>query len=165
MWYLKHHSQLPGSQRISLKELQSHHSMANRRGKSGSSDRFYFLGIQNHCRQWLQHRMKRCLFLGRKAMTKLDGVLKSRDITLPTKILYSKSYDFSSTDVDIPWTAKRYNQTILKKISPECSSEGLMLKLKLQYSGHLMQRGDSLEKTLMPGKIEGKRRRGRRRNG
>ena len=86
------------------------------------------------------HEIKRCLLLGRKAMTNLDSILKSRDITLMT------------------WPAMRSNQSILKKINPEYSLEGLMVKLKLQYFGHLMWRANSLEKTLMMGKIEGKRR-------
>ena len=132
------------------------------------------------------HENKRHLFLGRKAMTYLDSILKSRDITLPTKVLIVKAmvfpvvmYGCESWTVKkaehrridafklwcwwsllrIPWTARRSKQSILKEISPERSLEGLMLKLKLQYFGHLMQRTDSLEKTLMLGKIEGRRRR------
>ena len=120
-------------------------------------------------------------------MTNLDSILKSRNITLPTKVHHSQSYGFSSGHVwmweldhkeswvpknwcfelwcwrrllRVPWTARRSNQSILKEISPEYSLEGLILKLKLQYSGHLMQRTDSLENTLMLGKIEGGRRRG-----
>ena len=116
-------------------------------------------------------------------MTNLDGILKSRDITLPTEVPPVKAmvfpvvmYGCESWTVKkaeyrrigwrrllrVPWTARRSNQSILKEISPECSLEGLMLKLKLQYFGYLMQRADSLEKTLMLGKIEG-RRRGRQR--
>ena len=133
------------------------------------------------------HEIKRRLLLGRKVMTNLDSILKSRDITLPTKVHLVKAMVFPvvmcgceswtikkaehrRTDalelwcwrrlLRVPWTARRSNQSILKEISPECSLEGLMLKLKLQYSGHLMRRADSLEKTLMLGKIEGKRRRG-----
>ena len=134
--------------------------------------------------------MLRCLLLGRKAMTNLDKILKSRDITLPTKVLpYSQSYGFSSSHVwmweldhkegwerknwcfwtavlerllRVPWTSRRSNQSILKETGPEYSLEGLMLKLKLQYFSHLMQRTDSLGKTLMLGKTEG-RRRGRHR--
>ena len=129
----------------------------------------------------------RCLLLGRKAMINLDGILKSGDITLPTKVRLVKAmvfpvvmYGCESWSIKksgcrridafelwcwrillrVPWTAKRSNQSILKEISPEYSLEGLMLKLKLQYSGHLMLRNDSSEKTLMPGKIEGARRRG-----
>ena len=133
------------------------------------------------------HEIKRCLLLGRKAMTNLDSILKSRDITLPTKIHIVKAMVFpvvmygceswtikkaECRRIDafelwcwrrllrIPWTARRSNQSILKEISPEYSLEGLMLQLKLQYFGHLMRRADSLEKTLMLGKIEGGRRRG-----
>ena len=120
-------------------------------------------------------------------MTNLDSILKSRDITLPTKVCQVKAmifpvvmYECASWTIKkaehrridafelrcwrrllrVPWTAKRSNQSILKEISPECSLEGLMLKLKLQYFIHLMQRADSLEKTLILGKIEGRRRRG-----
>ena len=120
-------------------------------------------------------------------MTNLDSILKSRDITLPTKVLLVKAmvfpvvmYGYESWTIKkaerkrigafelwcwrrllrVPWTARRSNQSILKEISPGCSLEGLMLKLKLQYFGHLMWRGDSLEKTLMLGKIEVRRRRG-----
>ena len=131
------------------------------------------------------HAIKRCLLLGRKAMTNLDSILKSRDITLPTKVHLVKAmalpvvmYGCESWTIKkaehwrigafelwcwrrllrVPWTARRSNQSILKEISHECSLEGLMLKLKLRYFGHLMQRTDSLEKTLMLGKIEGRRR-------
>ena len=131
------------------------------------------------------HEIKRRLFLGRKAMTNLDSTLKSRDITLPKKVCIVKAikvfpvvmYGCESwnikraeclrIDAFEPWclrrllrvlrTARRSNQSILKEISPEYSLEGLMLKLKLQYSDHLMRRTDSLEKTLMQGKIEGRR--------
>ena len=123
-------------------------------------------------------------------MTNLDSVLKSRDITLPTKVRLVKAMVFplviygceswtikkaERQRIDafelwcwrrllrVPWTARRSNQSILKEISPECSSVGLMLKLKLQYFGHLMRSADSFEKTLMLGKIEGRRRRGRQR--
>ena len=133
------------------------------------------------------HEIKRCLLLGRKVMTNLESILKSRDITLPTKVRLVKAmvfpvvmYGCESWTVKkaerqridafelwcwrrllrIPWTARGSNQSILKEISPGCSLEGLMLKLKLQYFGHLMRRADSLEKTLMLGKIEGRRRRG-----
>ena len=127
----------------------------------------------------------RSLLLGRKAMINLDNILKSRDITLPTKVCLVKAmviYGCESWTIKkaecrridafelwcwrkllrVPWTARRSNQSIIKEISPEYSLEGLMLKLKLQYFGHLMQRNDSLEKTLMLGKIEGRRRRGRK---
>ena len=133
------------------------------------------------------HEIKRCLLLGRKAMTNLDSILKNRDITLPTIVHLVKtmvfpivmygceSWTIKKTEcwridafelwcwirlLRVPWTAKRSNQSILKEISPEYSLEGLMLKLKLQSFGHLMQRTDLLEKTLMLGKIEGMRRRG-----
>ena len=132
------------------------------------------------------HEIKRCLLLGRKAMTNLDSILKSRDITLPTKVRLVKAMLFpvvmwhlDSKEswppknwcfelwcwrrlLRVPWTARRSNQSTLKEISPEYLLEGLMLKLKLQYFGHLMWRTDSLEKTLLLGKIEG-RRRGRQR--
>ena len=133
------------------------------------------------------HEIKRRLLLGRKVMTNLDSILKSRDITLPTKLHLVKAMVFpvvmygceswtvkkaESGRIDafelwcwrrllrVPWTARRSNQSILKEISSGCSLEGLMLKLKLQYFGHLMRRVDSLEKTLMLGKTEGGRRMG-----
>ena len=133
------------------------------------------------------HENKRCLLLGRKAMTNLDSILKSRHITLPTKVCLVKAIIFpvvmygceswtikkaECQRIDafelwcwrrllrVPWTARGSNQSILKEISPEYSLEGLMLKLKLQCFDHLMRRADSLEKILMLGKIEGKRRRG-----
>ena len=136
------------------------------------------------------HEIKRCLLLGRKVMTNLDSILKCRDTTLPTKVRLVKAMVFpvvmygceswtvkkaEHQNIDafelwcwrrllrVPWTAKRSNQSILKEISLGCSLEGLMLKLKLQYFGHLMQRVDSLEKTLMLGGIGGRRRRGRQR--
>ena len=136
------------------------------------------------------HEIKRQLLLGRKAMTNLDSILKSRDITLPTNVHLFKAivfpvvmYGCESWTIKkaerwridafelwcwrrlsrVPWTAGRSNQSILKEISPECSLEGLMLKLKLQYFGHLIQRDDSFEKTLMLGKIKGRRRRVRQR--
>ena len=132
------------------------------------------------------HEIKRHLLLGRKVMTNLDSIFKSRDITLPTKVRLVEAMVFPvvmygceswtikkaewrrihafelcwRTLLRVPWTARRSNQSILKEISPEYSLEGLMLKLKLQYFGHLMRRADSLEKTLMLGKIEGGTRRG-----
>jgi len=136
------------------------------------------------------HEIKRLLLLGRKAVTNLDSILKSRDITLPTKVCVVKAmvfpvvmYECESWTIKkaecrridafelwcwrrllrVPWTARRSNQSILKEISPEYSLEGLILKLKLQYFGHLMQRTDSLRKTLTLGKIEGRRRRGQQR--
>ena len=161
--------------------------MANRWVNSENSDRLYFGGLQNHCRWWLQPWNERCLLLGRKAMTNLDSISKSRDITLPTEVhlvkamvfpvvMYGceswtiKKVEHRRTDafklwcwkrlLRVPWTARRSNQSILKEISPEYSLEGLMLKLKLQYFGHLMRRTDSLEKTLMLGKIEDRTKRG-----
>ena len=137
------------------------------------------------------HEIKRRLLLGRKVMTNLDSTLQSRDITLPTKVHLVKAmvfpvvvYGYESWTVKqakrqiidafkvwywrrllrVPWTARRSNQSILKEISPEYSLEGLMLNLKLQYFGYLMQRTDSLENTLMLGKIEGKRKRGEAEN-
>ena len=136
------------------------------------------------------HEIKRCLLLGRKAMTNLDSILKNRDITLPTKVHLVKAMVFpvvmygceswtikkaERQRIDafemqcwrrllrVPWTARRSNQSILKEISPEYSLEGLMLKLKLRYFSHLRQRTDSVEKTLMLGKVEGGRRRGQQR--
>ena len=133
------------------------------------------------------HEIKRHLLLGRKVMTDLDSILKSRDITLLTKVHIVKAMIFQVVMygceswtikraelqrvdafelwcwrrlLSVPWTARRSNQSTLKEISPGCSLEGLMLKLKLQYFGHLMRRADSFEKTLMLGKIEGGRRRG-----
>ena len=136
------------------------------------------------------HEIKRRLLLRRKVLTNLDSILKSRDITLPTEVHLVKAMVFpvvmygceswtikkdECQRIDafelwcwrrllrVPWTAKRSNQSILKEISHEYSLEGLTLKLKLQYFGHLMGRTDSLEKTLMLGKIKGRRRRGRQR--
>ena len=133
------------------------------------------------------HEIKRRLLLGRKVMTNLDSIFKSRDITLPTKVHLVKAmvfpvvlYGCESWTVKkaecqridafelwcwrellrVPWTARRSNQSILKEISTGCSLEGMMLRLKLQYFGHLMRRVDSLEKTLMLGRIGGRRRRG-----
>ena len=136
------------------------------------------------------HEIKRCLLLARKAITNLDSILKSRDITLPTKVHLVKATVFpvvmygcdnwmikkaECQRIDafelwcwrrllrVPWTARRSNQSILKEIIPEYSLERLMLKLKLQYFGHLMQRANSFEKTFMLGKIEGMRKRGQQR--
>ena len=115
------------------------------------------------------HETKRRLLLGRKAMTNLDSILKSRDITLPTKVLLVKAMFFPVVMYGCEsWPIKKAEHQRIdafelwcsKEISPECSLEGLMLKLKFQYFGHLMQRAESFEKTLMLGKIEGRRRRG-----
>ena len=148
---------------------------------------FIFLGSRITGNGDCSREIKRCLFLGRKAMTNLDSILKSRDITLLTKVYMVKAMVFPVVmyrceswtikkaecwriDVfelwcwrrllRVPWTARRSNQSIPKEISPEYSLKGLMLKLEFQYFGHLMRRTDSLEKTLRPGKIEDRRRRG-----
>ena len=159
-------------------------------GNNGNSEKLCFCGLQNHCRWWLQPWNKRHLLLGRKVMTNLDSIFKSRDITLSTKVCLVRAmvfpvvmYGCESWTVKkaehwridafelwcwrrllrVPWTARRSNQSILKEISPGISLEGMMLKLKLQYFGHLMRRVDSLEKSLMLGGIGGSRRRGQQR--
>ena len=151
---------------------------------------FIFLGSKITVDGGCNHEIKRRLLLGRKVMTNLDSIFKSRDITLPTKVHLVKAiifpvvmYGCESWTIKkaehwrieafelwcwrrllrVPWTTRKSNQSILREISPEYSLEGLMLKLKLQYFGHLMRRTDSLEKTLMLGKIEGWRRRGQQR--
>ena len=151
---------------------------------------FIFLGSKITAEGDCSHEIKRHLLLGRKVMTNLDSILKSRDITLPTKVHLVKAMIFpvvmngceswtikkaKHQRIDafelwfwrrllrVPWTARRSNQSILKEISLGCSLEGLMLKLKLQYFGHLMRRADTLEKTLMLGGIGGRRRKGRQR--
>ena len=148
---------------------------------------FIFLGSKITTDGDCSHEIKRHLFLGRKSMTNLDSILKSRDITLPTKVRLVKAivfplvmYGCESWTIKkvecqrndafelwcwirllrVPWTTRRSHQSILKEISPEYSLEGLMLKLKLQYFDHLMQRTDLFEKTLMLGKTEGGMRRG-----
>ena len=148
---------------------------------------FIFLGSKITADGDWSHEIKRCLLLGRKAMTNLDSILKSRDITLPTKVRLVKAMVFPVVTcgcqsctikkaehwridafevwcwrrlLRVPWTPRRSNQSILKEISSEYSLEGLRLKLKLQYFGHLMWRTGSLDNTLMLGKIEGRRRRG-----
>ena len=155
-----------------------------------NSVRLYFLGSKITADGDCSHEIKGCLLLGRKVMTNLDSIFKSRNITLPTKVQLVKAmvfpvvtYGCESWTVKkpehqriaafelwcwrrllrVPWTARRSNQSILKKISPGHSLEGLMLRLKFQYFGHLMRRVDSLEKTLMLGGIGGRRRRGRQR--
>ena len=151
---------------------------------------FIFLGSKITADGDCGHEIKRHLLFGRKAMTNLDSLVKSRDITLPTNVHIVKAmvfpvvmYRYESWTIKkaecwridafelwcwrrlltVLWTARRSKKSILKEISPECSLEGLMLKLKLQYFGHLMWRTGSLEKTLMLGKIEGRRRRGQQR--
>ena len=148
---------------------------------------FIFLGSKITVASDGSHETKRHLLLGRKGMTNLDSILKSRDMTLPTKVPIVKAMVFpvvmyrceswtikkaerQRTDASelrcwrrllrIPWTARKLNRSILKKTNPEYSLEGLMLKLKFQYFGHLMPRVDSLEQTLMLGGIEGRRSRG-----
>ena len=145
--------------------------MGNRWGNSGNSVRLYFSGLQNHC----SHEIKRHLLLGMKVMNNLVSIFKSRDVTLPTKVHLVKAMVFpivlygceswtikkaECQRIDafelwcwrrllrVPWTTRRSNQSILKEISPEYSLEGLMLKLKLQYFGQLMQRAKSFKKTL-----------------
>ena len=158
--------------------------MANRWGNRGNSVRLYFLGSKITADGDCSHEIKRRLLLGRKVMTNIDSIFKSKDITLPKKVHLVKAMVFPVVTygceswtkkkaerrridvfklwcwkrlLRVPWTARRSNQSILKEIIPECSLEGLMLKLKLQYFGHLMERADSFEKTLMLGKIEGRR--------
>ena len=148
---------------------------------------FIFLGFKITVDDDCSHEIKRCLLLGRKVITNIDSILKSRDIILPTKVCLVKAmvfpvvmYRCESQTIKkaerqriyafelwcwrrllrVPWTARRSNQSILKEISPGSSLEGLRLKLKLQYFGHLMRKADSFEKTLLLGKIEGRRRRG-----
>ena len=151
---------------------------------------FIFLGSKMSADVDFSHEIKRRLLLGRKVMTNLESILKSRDITLSTKVHLVKAVVFPVVMcgceswtikeaecwriyvfelwcwrrlLRVPWTARRSNQSILKEICPGCSLEAVMLKLKLQYFGHLMRRADSFEKTLMLGKIEGRRRRGQQR--
>ena len=146
-----------------------------------------FLGSKITANGYCSHEIKRCLLLGRKVMTNLDSILKSRHITLLTKVrlvkalvfpvvMYGwKNWTIKKTEcrridafelwcwrrlLRVPWTARRSNQSILKEISPECSLEGLMVKLRLQYFVHLMRIADSFQKTLMLGKIGGRRRGG-----
>ena len=161
--------------------------MANRWGNKETVRDFIFLGSKITTDGDSSHEIKRHLLLGRKALINLDSILKSRDITLPTRVHLVKvmvfpvvmdgceSWTVKKAEhwridafelwcwrrlLRVPWTVRRPNQSILKEISPGCSLEGLMLKLKLQYFGHLMQRADSFQKTLMLRKIEGRRRRG-----
>ena len=164
--------------------------MANRQIDGETMEKvtdFISLGSKITAEGDCSHEIKRCLLLGRKAMANLDSILKCRYITLPTKVRLVKAMAFpvvkhgceswtirkaEHRGIDIfemwcwrrllrvPWNTRRSNQSILKEISPEYSLEGLMLKLKLQYFGHLMQRTDSLKKPLMLGKIEGRRKKG-----
>ena len=154
------------------------------------ADFIFFWGSKINADGDCSHEIKGLLLLGRKVIINLDSILKSRDITLPAKVRLIKAMVFpvimygcenwtikksEGQRIDafelwcwrrllrFPWTARRSNQSILKEIGPECSLEGLKLKLKLQYFGHLMRRADSFEKTLMLGKIEGRRRKGQQR--
>ena len=158
-------------------------------GKQWKQWQTLFLGLQIIADGYSSHEVKKWLLLGRKVMTNLDSILKSRDITLPTNVCLVRAtvfpvvmygYEIRTTKkaehwridafelwywrrlLRVPWMARRSNQSILKEISPDYSLGGLMLKLKLQYFGHLMWRTDSFEKTLMLGKIEGRRRRWQR---
>ena len=160
--------------------------MTNRWGNNGNSGRLYFLGFQNHCRWWMQPWNSKTFAPWKKSYDQPRQYIK-RDITLLTKFHLFKARVFpvvvsgcesctikksEQQRIDafelwcwrrllrVPWTARRSNQSILREISPEYSLEGLMLKLKLQFFGHLMWRTDSLEKTLIPGKIEDRRSRG-----
>ena len=163
--------------------------MENWRGKVETVTDFIFLGSKITVDGGCSQEIKRRLVLARKAMTNVDSVLKSRDIIWPTKVPIVKAMVFlvvmygceswtikkaeckvllllncgAGEDLRVPWTSRRSNQSILKEINPEYSLEELVLKLKLQYFGQLVQRANSLEKTLMLGKIEGKRRKGQQR--
>ena len=175
---------------IQKTKICSSHFMANRWGNNGNGDRLYFLGSKITADGDCSHEIKRCLLLGKPAMTNLDNILKSRDTTLsirvrlvkamvfPVVMYGSESWTIKKAEhqridafelwcwrrlLRVPWSARRSNQSILKEISPEYSLRGLMLKLKLQYFGHLLQRTDSLEMTLILGKIEGRKRRARQR--
>ena len=156
-------------------------------GKQWKQQQTIFWGLKITADGDCSHEIKRCLLLGRKVMTNLDSILKSRDITLPTKVRLAKAMvlpvvmygceswtikkaECQKTDafelwcwrrlLRVSWTSRRSSQSVLKEISPEHSLEGLMLKLKLRYFGYLMRRADSLEKILMLGKTEGRKRRG-----
>ena len=167
--------------------------MANRWENNGISERLYFGGLQNHCRWWLQSWNEKTLAPWEKSYDQPRQNIKKQRHYFANKGVFSQSYGFSRSHVwmswdyswtikkaehwrtdafelwcwrrllRVPWTARRSKQSILKEISPEYSLEGLMLKLKLQYFGHLMRKTDSLEKTLMLGKIEGRRKRGQQR--
>ena len=166
--------------------------MVNRWRNNGKSDRLYFRGLQKSLQMLIvAMKLKDTCFLEDKAMTNLDSILKSRDSPFPTKVRLVKAMVFpvimygceswtikkaEHRRIDalevwccrrlfrVPWTVRRSNKSLLKEISPEYSLEGLMLKLERQHFGHLMQRTDSLRKTLMLGKIEGRRRRGGQRH-
>ena len=173
--------------KLNLQKQRSWHPVPS---LHGNSVRFYFLGSKITADGDCSHEIKRHLLLGRKVMTNLDSIFKSRDTTLPTMVRLVKAMVFpvvmygceswtvkkaECRKIDafelwswrrllrVPWTARRSNRSILREISPGISLEGMMLKLKLQYFGHLMRRVDSLEKTPMLGGIGGRRRRGRQR--
>jgi len=164
--------------------------MANRWGNSGTVADFVLGGYKITAHDDCRHEIKRGLLLGRKVMTNIGSILERRAITLPAKVRLIRAVVFPLVmngceswvikkaecqridafelwccrrHLRVPWTTRRSNRFILKVISPECSLERLMLKLKLQYFGHLMQRADSFEKTMMLGKIEGRRKRGQQR--
>ena len=166
--------------------------MANSGQNNGNSDRLYFLGSKITVDSDCSLEIKRCLLLGRKAMTNLNSILKGRDITLPTKVCLVKAMVFFGSHVwmweldhkeswalkndafklwcwrrllRVPWNARRSNQSILKEINPKYSTEELMLKLKLQYFGHLMWRTDSLEKDPDAGKDRRQKEKGMTENG
>ena len=176
--------------KLNIQKIRSWHLVPSWQINAETVADFIFGGSKITADGDCSHEIKRHLLLGRNIMTNLDSILKSRDITLPTKVCLVKAmvfpivmYGCESWTIKkakcqrinafelwcwrrllrVPWTARRSNQSILKQLSPEYSLEGLMLKLKLQYFGHLMWGTDSLEKSLMPGKIEGRRRRRRQR--
>ena len=185
-----------GSEKVGLKlniqktKIMSSGPITSRQIDGETVAEFIFIGSKITADGDCSHEIKRRLLLGRKVMTNLDSILKSRDMTLPTKVRLVKAMVFPivmpgceswTTEkaehqridafelwcwrrlLRVPWTARRSNKSILKEISPGCLLEGLMLKLKLQYFGHLMRRTDSFVKTLMLGKIGGRRRRGQKR--
>jgi len=168
----------------------SHYCMANRRGKDGNSDRFPLLGLKNHCRWWLQPWNHKTIASWQESDDKPRQCVEKQRHYCADKGPYSQGYGLPSGHawlweldgkegrtpkndtfelwcwrrlLKVPWTARRSNQSILREINPEYSLEGLMLMLKLQYFGHLMQTNNSLEKSLMLGKIEGRRRKGHQR--
>ena len=188
---VKEESEKAGLKLIVIKtkiiSIWSRHFTANKWGNNGNSGRLYFLGVQNHCRWWLQPWNQKRFASWQESYDKSRQCVKKQRHYFANKGPYSQSYGFTVVmygceswtinkakcqRIDafelwcwrrllrVPWTARRSNQSILKEISPEYSLEGLMLKLKLQYFGHLMRRADSFEKTLILGKIEGRSRKG-----
>ena len=190
-WTAAHHA--PPSMGFSGQEYWSRlplpSCIANRRGNGRNSDRFPLLGLQNHCRQWLQPWNQKTVASWQESYDKPRRFAEKQRHYSANKGPYSQTYGLPSGHLQLcklnykeakcqklyafvlcwrrllkaPWTAKRSNQTILREINPEYSLQGLMLKLKPQYFGHVMQRADSLEKSLMLGKIEDRRRRGSQR--